>query len=58
MKERLENLRKKGSKHDLERKKRRKVEVKNPRLRTELVNLKWKDHLFSNIELLILFVEL
>ncbi|VDI51511.1 Hypothetical predicted protein, partial [Mytilus galloprovincialis] len=49
-KERLETLRKEGSKLELERKKRREVEVENRRLLTELADLKWKDQLFRNME--------
>ncbi|XP_071177872.1 uncharacterized protein [Mytilus edulis] len=49
-KERLETLWKEGSKLELERKKRREVEVENRRLLTELADLKWKDQLFRNME--------
>ncbi|CAG2200707.1 unnamed protein product [Mytilus edulis] len=49
-KERLETFRKEGSKLELERKKRREVEVENRRLLTELADLKWKDQLFRNME--------
>ncbi|XP_071180040.1 uncharacterized protein [Mytilus edulis] len=49
-KERLETIRKEGSKLEVERKKRREVEVENRRLLTELAELKWKDQQFRHME--------